>query len=84
MRVVIGHGPESSHLAELLPKVTSFYANSLTQGEQRLFLYEFSIDYIFWGPSEKALGNWSPDPHLYQRVIDGDYSVYRVLQQEIG
>lgn len=58
--VLIGHGPESVGLAELTPRVERFYRAD-TPSEERLGLIaEFGIDYVFWGPHERELGDWDP------------------------
>lgn len=80
LRVVIGHGPESANLAQLLPVVDAFYAGELSQPEMDAFINQFSIDYVFWGPAEQDHGGWIPDPQHFQLVIPGEYAVYRVLQ----
>ena len=55
VRVVVGHGPESVGLTELLPTVEAFYREEM-QAETCTWLNAEGIDYVFWGPQEKALG----------------------------
>ena len=65
--VVIGHGPESVGLSRLSPMVKQFFSGDLSQSEQVAFLSEQQVDYVFWGDSERELGNWDP--------IEADYLI---------
>jgi len=84
IRVVIGHGPESVGLAELQPRVASFYQSSTDDETRKNIIAEFNVRYIFWGPDEWELGDWQPSNTgfitlIYQR---GDYAIYEVLNEE--
>jgi len=78
LRVVIGHGPESVGLADLKPKVAAFYGAGMTDQERLVFIKQNQVDYILWGPAERALGNWDPYEADYLYLIDaqGDYQFY--------
>jgi len=80
LRVVIGHGPESVGLADLKPKVAAFYGAGMTDQERLVFIKQNQVDYILWGPAERALGNWDPYEADYLYLIDaqGDYQFYVV------
>ena len=48
-------------------------------------IQQFQIDYVFYGPEEQALGDWSPDNFdglspVYQ---EGNWKIYRVLRGPI-
>ncbi len=58
--VVVGHGPESVGLDELLPRVEAFYRAETPSGEKVALLEDLGVDYVFWGPYERALGDWDP------------------------
>jgi hypothetical protein len=60
MTVVAGHGPESVGLAELAPELRSFFSTDSTEPFRRQFLVAHSVDYVVWGPAERALGKWDP------------------------
>ena len=79
VRVVIGHGPETAHVAELLPAVGRFYS-SADDDERRQLLAEQSVTYVFWGPAERELGDWDPGqlPDLIRVYEDQGYEVFRV------
>ncbi len=57
VRVLIGHGPESVHLAELRPRVAAFYQPGTSATLRRALLDEFDIRWVVWGPSERSLGD---------------------------
>jgi uncharacterized membrane protein len=79
MHVLVGHGPESIHLAELLPQVKAFY-NADTPDAQRLELMgRFDVRYIFWGPAERALGDWDPHQAGYLQPVyqSGEYGLFQ-------
>jgi uncharacterized membrane protein len=80
LRLVIGHGPESVGMAELLPEVAAFYSG-YTADEQRLaLLRRFNVHYVFWGPAERLLGSWDPRQAAFLQPLDqfGEYAVFRV------
>jgi hypothetical protein len=80
VRVPIGHGPESIHLATLRPQVESMYSAEASDSERLAFLVEHSIRFVFFGPSEESLGNWDPLATDYIRVRyqAGGYRVFSV------
>ena len=84
VRVVIGHGPESVGLAELQPRVASFYQSSTDDQTRKDIIVEFEVRYIFWGPDERALGDWQPSNEPYITLIfeRGDYAIYEVFNEE--
>ena len=84
MRVVLGLGPESLNSQEIIPRVERFYSSSETENERNKLLDEFSVDYVFYGPLEKALGSWIPDEDDFQVVVNGEYSIYKVLHTVDG
>jgi len=84
LRVVIGHGPETIGLAELRPQVTRFYEAGTNDMERQALLQNQTVDYVFWGPHEQALGGihaWDPSlaGYLAPWMTEGKYAVYRVL-----
>jgi hypothetical protein len=83
--VVVGHGPESVGLDELLPRVTAFYEATTPDNERIKLLTEMSVDYVFWGPHEQSLGKWDPRTchwlTLYHQV--SDYYIFAVDQESV-
>ena len=82
VRTLIGHGPESIHLAEIRPKVESFFQSSTSDQARLDLIQQFQIDYVFYGPEEQSLGDWSPDnfDRLSPVYHAGDWRIYKVLK----
>jgi hypothetical protein len=79
-RTLIGHGPESIHLAEIRPEVESFYQSSTSDQERLNLIQQYHINYIFDGPAEQAIGSWSPDTFASLALIyqEGNWKIYKV------
>jgi hypothetical protein len=93
VRVVIGHGPESTNLRELSERVDRFYSADGTDQERLALLDEFSVKYVFWGPGERACPLqvdcatwqfWDPAAVNYLQLVysNGDYQVFAVRQEQ--
>jgi hypothetical protein len=81
VRVLIGHGPESIHLAELRPQVEAFYTFGMTDQQRLELIRRFDVRYVFWGPAERALGDWSPSQAAYLQQVyqSGAYQLFQVI-----
>jgi len=79
-RTLVGHGSESIHADEKKVHVTHFFDAATEEAWRQWLLKEYSVDYIFWGPAERALGNFDPAQATYLRQIyDADeYSLFEV------
>ncbi len=79
-RVLVGHGPESANLDELLPVVSAFFNEGWDAIQRETFLEEKQIDFIFYGPLERELGEWDPDSSsaLILRYNENGYRIYEV------
>jgi hypothetical protein len=82
VRVVIGHGPESANLAKLEPQVAAFYAKGTPDAQRLELIHQFNVGYVFWGPAEQALGDWSPHTAAYLQPVyqAGDYQLFQVAE----
>ena len=80
VRVLIGHGPESANLDELLPVVSAFFDERGDAIQRRRFLEEQQVDFVFYGPFERDLGDWDPDSSsdLILRYNENGYRIYEV------
>ncbi len=78
--VVIGHGPESVDLAKLRPRVESFYAEPTSNTERIELLRQFEVDFLFWGPLERQLGDWDPSGEACLQVVyeQDEYHIFAV------
>ena len=70
VKTLIGHGPESLNLDYYESKIEEFYTEDMSQSERLDFITANEVDYVFWGPFEKQIGNWDP------RTVEGFYQVY--------
>ncbi|MBN2502855.1 MAG: hypothetical protein JXB38_18895 [Anaerolineales bacterium] len=82
VRVVYGHSVESLGYFELKPKVEMFYSTAVTDESRQAFLAEHHVDYIFWGPLERAVGAWDAyDAQYLMPVVEqGGYVVFAVVE----
>ncbi len=82
--VVVGHGPESVHLAALAPRVAAFYAAETPDNLRRALLEAFNVRWVVWGPAERALGDadLSRMPFLRLAGGEGGYSLWEVVEMQ--
>ena len=81
VRVLIGHGPESAFLPELQAKVAAFFSET-TPDQQRIdLIHQYEVGYVFYGPTERALGKWNPERAGYLEPVyqSSAYVLFRVL-----
>jgi hypothetical protein len=81
VRTIIGHGPESIHMTQVMPAVEGFYQADLKQDERTKFLREFNIRYVIWGPGERKLGDLNPEEITGLKLIfqNTTYQVFEVV-----
>jgi hypothetical protein len=82
VRVAIGHGPESVHLAEIKPLVDDFYGSGMADEQRVELIRRLGVQYVFWGPAERALGDWSPNQAAYLKMVEqaGVYQLFVVVE----
>ncbi len=82
MRVVIGHGPESSGLEQMQSSVQQFYNSSTRDDERQSLVEDLTVDYIFHGPQEQMLGSWEPGESSQVEEIyrQEPYAVYALVE----
>ncbi len=80
VRVPIGHGPESLGLNDLRPRVEEIYNSNLADTDRLAILDDLKVDYVFWGPLERALGNANLENSKFLTPVfqKDDYTIYRV------
>lgn len=83
VQVLLGREPESIHIDQLRPRVAAFYTSATTDVERLALLNEFKIEYVFWGPNERALGDWNPAQAGYLILLEkvGEYEWYQVTAE---
>ncbi|MFQ6101588.1 MAG: hypothetical protein ACE5OS_10205 [Anaerolineae bacterium] len=57
-RAFVGHGPESVRAEEKKALVTRFFAGTSGDDWCCNLLAEYGVDWVFWGPAERALGGF--------------------------
>jgi len=79
-RVFVGHGPESVHADEKKALVANFFDTATDDAWRRQLLMQYGVDYVFWGPAERALGAFDPRKAGYLRFMyeRGEYTLFEV------
>lgn len=84
-RVYLGHTTVKFNPQEREKKIASFYSGRLSTSA-RQFLKNEKIDYVFWGPEEKELGNFdlTKEPYLENIHQNGKVTIFafREAKQE--
>ena len=80
VRVLTGHGPESINKPEIEPQIAAFFSSQTEDSQRRELIDRFGIEYVFWGPDERQLGDWNPASASYLSLVkqQGDYALYQV------
>jgi len=80
IHVVLGHGPETANYDQVRKEIESFYGTQISEQKRIQILDKFNVDFVFWGPAEKSLGDWDPDEADILSPGDhpGPYKIYHV------
>ncbi len=68
-QVFAGHMIETVHFSEKLKEVNDFFRDNSNDNEKIEFLKKNNIRYVYYGPKEKALGNFKPEEKIYLKKI---------------
>jgi hypothetical protein len=81
-RVFVGHGPESVRAAEKKALAARFFRGATEDTWRQNLLTEYGIDYVFWGPKERDLGDFDPRMADCLRPVHGQsgYVLFEVIQ----
>ena len=79
-RVFLGHGPETIHSEEKEGIVRQFFQAQTSDAYRKEILRRYNIAYLFYGPAERALGDFQPAtrPCLEKAFTNGRYTIYEV------
>jgi len=79
-RVFLGHGPETIHTEEKEDIVRQFFQAQTSDAYRKEILRRYNIAYLFYGPVERALGDFQPAtrPYLEETFTNGRYTIYEV------
>lgn len=82
VHTMIGHGPESIHLATLKPEVDTFFKPDTPDNIRLDLIKEFQIRFILIGPPEKELGKWEPASGMNTSLVydESGWKLYLVNQ----
>lgn len=80
VHVVLGHRAETVPFHQVQEDVERVFQKDVPLKIRKEILAQYHVDYVFWGPNERALGGWEPDPDQgykleYQK---GEYRLYKV------
>ena len=80
----VGHGPETIQSDEKREQIKIFFKESTPDIWRLALLKQFNVTYLYYGPSERAIGDFSPEtaPYLQQVYDNGWVQIYRVLERE--
>lgn len=83
VRVVVGHGPESVHAAQLKPQIEVFFELQMAESEMIAFLEQHGVRYVIWHEEDAEAQGLHADGlgmlSLLYRA--GDYALYQVTTQ---
>lgn len=81
VRVFIGHGDQTAFVGERLRETLQFFDADTPDDERIALLTTFSVDYVYVGPDERALGSFDPASAAYLALVYASPSVqlYRVV-----
>ncbi len=82
-RSFLGHGPETVYFVEKKVLVARFFDEGTSDRWRYEMLTYYGVDYVFWGPAERALGNFDPyraTYYLWPVYEANGYAIFRVVQ----
>jgi hypothetical protein len=79
-RVFLGHGSETIHAEEKGNIVRQFFQAQTSDAYRKEILRRYNVAYLFYGPAERALGDFQPAtrPYLEEAFTNGRYTIYEV------
>ncbi len=80
VRVMLGHPSETINVADRKAEVQRFFDADTPDEWRRDLLTRLNLDYVWYGPDERALGAYDPtqSPFLRQVFSAGDVQLYKV------
>jgi len=80
-KVFIGHGHQTSEWPDKLVYVSHFFFfTNGADSQKQAWLKKEGVDYLFFGPTEKSLGQFRPKEKPYLRMIfeQGETAIFKV------
>lgn len=75
VRVFVGHGPETVNSDQKRDQARQFFTGAVDESWRVDLLRRFNIAYVFYGPNEKAAGDFDPAAAPYLTEIYGNSTV---------
>jgi len=81
-RAFVGHGPESVRVDEKRMLVARFFDATTSDDWRQDLLATYGVDWLLWGPAERAVGDFDPRTALYlQPAYQNDtLTILRVIE----
>ncbi len=80
VRAFAGHGPETINSDEKRQQADLFFNHKTTDEWRRALLEKFDIQYVYYGPDEKAAGDFAPEhaPYLEELYRNEEVQIFGV------
>jgi uncharacterized membrane protein len=80
VRAFVGHGPETVNSEEKRQRAKQFFSRETPDMWRRDLLEKFDIRYIYYGPNEKATGEFAPGQAAYLEEVysNGEVQIFAV------
>jgi hypothetical protein len=69
IRAFVGHGPETVNSDEKRAQAKQFFSSATSDPWRRDLLQRFNIRYVYYGPNEKAAGEFAPGQASYLKEV---------------
>jgi len=81
-KVYIGHGVETLFFESKLMQMVWFYSTNNLDAKKIKFLQQGNIDYIFYSPNEKGIGDFNPAEKKYLKNVfsQEEVQIYQVIK----
>jgi hypothetical protein len=85
LRAFAGHGPETLHSTTKLGMIERFFQSGTDAAWRESILRDYELDYVFYGPGERSLGDWDPSAarYLVEVYAEQGYTIYAVQPEEL-
>jgi hypothetical protein len=83
-RVVWGHWDKTAFYADKKADVATFFDADTSDKNRSVILRRYSVGYVLYGPSERALGGFEPDTAAFLQPVfrSGEVTVFKVVGTE--
>ena len=62
-------GPAYRPLRVLSGQLSALFATTASDAQRRAMLRAWQVDWVWWGPRERALGSWDPRTAAYLEPV---------------